>query len=153
MSKTYRFVEPLLVLSLNRLQERQSLGWIHSSLTQLKRNISIWKTHWLAQDLRKVKFRWSRVSSWHHIILRETSFYFCIERGGKNLTLVCFLLLLKRETKNVWRLQPISSVWRPLAFLPVPLSQGPVSHCFFPLRLTPPLQIPAWGATACWAFS
>ena len=47
-------------------------------------------------------------------------------REAKNLTLVvCFLLLLKREIKNVWQLQPISSVWRPLAFLPVTLSFSP----------------------------
>ena len=32
-----------------------------------------------------------------------------------------FLLLLKRD-KNVWHLQPLSSLWRPLAFLPVTLS-------------------------------
>ena len=30
----------------------------------------------------------------------------------------------KREIKNVWHLQPFSSVWRPLAFLPVTLSVG-----------------------------
>ena len=40
----------------------------------------------------------------------------------KNLTLACFLLLLKGEIINVWHLQPISSIWRPLAFLPVTLS-------------------------------
>ena len=35
-------------------------------------------------------------------------------REAKNLTLVvCFLLRLKRERKNVWPLQPISSIWRP----------------------------------------
>ena len=40
-------------------------------------------------------------------------------REAKNLTLVvCFLLPLKRERKDVWHLQPISSIWRPLAFLP-----------------------------------
>ena len=42
--------------------------------TELKTNISIWKMHWLAQGLRKVKFRWSQVSSLQHRILRETSF-------------------------------------------------------------------------------
>ena len=47
-------------------------------------------------------------------------------RETKILTLiVCFLLLLKREIKNVWYLQPISSIWRPLAFLPVTLSFSP----------------------------
>ena len=40
----------------------------------------------------------------------------------KNLTLVCFLLPLKREIKNAWHSQPVSSIWRPLAFLPVTLS-------------------------------
>ena len=34
-----------------------------------------------------------------------------------------FLLLLKRD-KNVWHLQPLSSLWRPLAFLPVTLSRS-----------------------------
>ena len=37
------------------------------------------------------------------------------------ISLVCFLLPLKRD-KNVWHLQPISFIWRPLAFLPVTLS-------------------------------
>ena len=41
-------------------------------------------------------------------------------REGKKISLVCFLLLLKRD-KNVWHLQPISAIWRPLAFLPVTL--------------------------------
>ena len=44
--------------------------------------------------------------------------------GKKNPTLVCSLLRLKRAIKNVRRLQPASSVWRPLAFLPVTLSKG-----------------------------
>ena len=44
-------------------------------------------------------------------------------REGENITLVvCFLIPLKRERKHVWRLQPVSSIWRPLAFLPVTLS-------------------------------
>ena len=43
-------------------------------------------------------------------------------KGKKALTLVvCLLLPLKREIKIVWHLQPISPVWRPLAFLPVTL--------------------------------
>ena len=37
------------------------------------------------------------------------------------MTLVCFLLLLKREIESVRHLQPISSIWRPLAFLLVTL--------------------------------
>ena len=41
-------------------------------------------------------------------------------REGK-ISLVCSLLPLKRD-KNVWHLQAISSIWRPLAFLPVTLS-------------------------------
>ena len=39
----------------------------------------------------------------------------------EKISLVCFLLPHNRD-KNVWHLQPISSVWRPLAFLPVTLS-------------------------------
>ena len=30
--------------------------------------------HWLAQGLRKVKFRWNQVLSWQHRILKDTSF-------------------------------------------------------------------------------
>ena len=45
----------------------------------------------------------------------------CIDK--EKISLVCFLLPLKRE-KNVWQLQGISSLWRPLAFLPVTLSIG-----------------------------
>ena len=45
--------------------------------------------HSLAQGLRKVKFRWNKVSSWQQRILR-----------AKSLTLVvCFLLPLKGERK------------------------------------------------------
>ena len=44
-------------------------------------------------------------------------------REGKKILPACFLLLLKRD-KNVWHLQPISSVWKPLAFLPVTLSKS-----------------------------
>jgi len=65
---------------------------------------------------------WAIISPRFEKRKKETSFYFCIEKD-KNLTLaVCFLLPLKGEIKNVWHLQPISSVWRPLAFLPVTLS-------------------------------
>ena len=39
----------------------------------------------------------------------------------KNISLVCFFLPLKGD-KNVWHLQAISPIWRPLAFLPVTLS-------------------------------
>ena len=55
--------------------------------------------HWLAQGLKKVKFRWNQVSLWQHKILREISFYICIEKE-KKITLVCFLLPLKREIKK-----------------------------------------------------
>ena len=39
----------------------------------------------------------------------------------EKIQLVCFLLPLKGD-KNVWHLQAISSIWRPLGFLPVTLS-------------------------------
>ena len=65
----------------------------------LKANMSMRKMHWLTQGLRKVKFRWNQV------ITLETSFYICIEKG-KNIKLVCLLLLLNIEIKNVWHLQP-----------------------------------------------
>jgi len=75
--------------------------------------------HWLTQGLRIVNFRWNQVSLRQHSILRETSFQICIEK--EKISLVCFLLPLERD-KNVWHLQPISSIWRPLAFLPVTFS-------------------------------
>ena len=39
----------------------------------------------------------------------------------EKISLAYFLLPLKRD-KSVWHFQPLSSVWRPLAFLPVTLS-------------------------------
>ena len=51
------------------------------------------------------------MSLWQHKILRETSFKICIEK--EKISLVCFLLPLKRD-KNVWHLQAISSIWRPV---------------------------------------
>ena len=65
------------------------------------------------------------MSLWQQRILRETSFYICVEKGG-NITLVCFLLLLKREKKCL-TLQSIFSICRLLAFLPVTLSLAPVA--------------------------
>ena len=48
----------------------------------------------------------------------------------EKISLVCFLLPLKRD-KNVWHLQAISSVWRPLAFLLVTLSvSNLIFQCF-----------------------
>ena len=51
------------------LDTTERLNW-----SELKVNISISKMHWLAQELRWVKFRWNQVSSWQQRILRETSF-------------------------------------------------------------------------------
>ena len=84
-----------------------------------------------ARTLEWVAFPFSRESSqprnWTGISCIAGGFFtnWAI-RETKILTLiVCFLLLLKREIKNVWYLQPISSIWRPLAFLPVTLSFSP----------------------------
>jgi len=52
----------------------------------------------------------------------KRNLFLYLYREGEKITLVCFLLPLKRKIKNVQHLQPISSVWRPLAFLPVTLS-------------------------------
>ena len=61
----------------------------------------------------------------------------------KNLTLVvCFLLPLKREIKNVWHLQPISSIWKPLAFLTVTLA--------FPSFLL--VELCCWGRGVSFSF-
>ena len=45
----------------------------------------------------------------------------CAEKG--KISLVCFLLLLKTDKKHLTLAEPVSSIWRPLAFLPVTLSQ------------------------------
>ena len=77
--------------------------------------------HWLAQGLRKVQVEPSAVMATQNFKRN-----FCLNlyrEGGKILTLVaCFLLPLNRAIKNTWHLQPIFSIWRPLAFLPVTLS-------------------------------
>ena len=79
------------------LEERQISKQIHGSLTQLKKNISIRETHWLAQGLRKVKFRWNQVTTQKF----KRNLLICIEKGEKRMTLVvCFLLPLKREKKK-----------------------------------------------------
>ena len=79
------------------LEERQISKQIHGSLTQLKKNISIRETHWLAQGLRKVKFRWNQVTTQKF----KRNLLICIEKGEKRMTLVvCFLLPLKRERKK-----------------------------------------------------
>ena len=70
---------------------------MNSTLIQLKTNISIRKMHWLTQDLRIVNFKWKQVSLQQHSILRETSFLNLYREGEKNISLVCFLLPLKRE--------------------------------------------------------
>ena len=72
---------------------------MHSTLTELKTNISIRKMHWLAQGLRKVKFRWNQVSLWQHKILRETSFQLCIEKGKKYHTSLFLPVAYEREKK------------------------------------------------------
>ena len=78
--------------------------------------------HWLSQGLRTVKFRWNQVSSWQHRILKRNLLLILYRRKKKKKRgwqVVCFLLPLKREIKKkkkkVWLLQPISSVWGPLA--------------------------------------
>ena len=58
--------------------------------------------------------------------------------GGEKSNIVCFLLPLKKETKNVWHLQPISPVWKPLFFLPVTIS----NWCFWTVILEKMLESP-----------
>ena len=89
--------------------DRMVRGVLSPAIKQL---IWIWFVELLAQGLRKekVSLRWNQ----RNLLLILHG------EGKKNLGLViCFLLLLKGEIKIVWFLQPISSVWRPLAFLPV----------------------------------
>ena len=86
--------------------------------------------HWLAQGLRKVQVEPSAVMATQNFKRN-----FCLNlyrEGGKILTLVaCFLLPLNRAIKNTWHLQPIFSIWRPLAFLPVTLSVNSVNTSFY----------------------
>ena len=69
-------------------------------------------------------------------------------REGKKILLVCFLLPLKRD-KSAWHLKPISSIWRPLAFLPVTLSPCAPGWALDPdhgpYPQGAPLRQPAWG--------
>ena len=61
------------------------------------------------------------------------------ERKKIYISLVCFLLLLKRGIKNVCHFQPIFSVWRPLAFLSATLSTP--LHALHGHSLKPPLPL------------
>ena len=60
----------------------------------------------------------------------------CIEKG-RGLTFFVSSCCL-REIKNIWHLQPISSVWKPLAFLLVTLS----NWCFWTVVLEQTLESP-----------
>ena len=69
--------------------------------------------------LRKIKFRWS-----HNLIMATQNFNWNLflnlyREGGKYNT---SLFPPASWERNVWHLQPVSSVWRPLAFPPVTLS-------------------------------
>ena len=64
-----------------------------------------------------LNFRWNQVSLWQHRIKRNL--FLNLYREGKNIT---SLFPPAAWDKNVWHLQAISSVWGPLAFLPVTLS-------------------------------
>ena len=81
--------------------------------------------HLLAQGLRKVKFRWNKVSSWQQRILR-----------AKSLTLVvCFLLPLKgeRKTDTCSLFPPFGDPW-PSCLLPLTCFRrrlGDSSFCLF----------------------
>ena len=81
--------------------------------------------HSLAQGLRKVKFRWNKVSSWQQRILR-----------AKSLTLVvCFLLPLKgeRKTDTCSLFPPFGDPW-PSCLLPLTCFRrrlGDSSFCLF----------------------
>ena len=79
------------------------------------------KTHWLAQGFDK--FRWDQVSLRHHRVLRETTF----SKRGKNITLVCFFLPLKREilkmSDTCSLFSPFGDPW-PSWLLPSHFSRG-----------------------------
>ena len=73
-------------------------------------------TPWTAAYQTPLFMGFSRQEYWSGVPLPSPKF---VQRQGKNITLVCFLLPLKREIKKYLTLEPISSIWRPLAFLPV----------------------------------
>ena len=54
--------------------------------------------YWLAQNLRKVKFRWNQGSLWQHSILRET-FLNLYREGEKKYITSLFPPLLERYKK------------------------------------------------------
>ena len=85
----------LLVLGGTFLKKCKFQSKYRVSLTQLKKTISIRKTHWLALSLRKAKFWWNQVSSLQQRILRE-------KEKEKNLAcIISFLLPLKREIEKL----------------------------------------------------
>ena len=99
MSKTYWFVKLVLSLRLNQLEERQSRV---NSLTKLTKNIPIRKMHWLAQGLRKVKFQAEPGVIMETQNFKRNLLLIWHREGKNNLTLVvCFLLPLKREIKEI----------------------------------------------------
>ena len=57
----------------------------------LKTNISIRKMHWLAQGLRKVKFRWDQVSLWQHRVFKRNLFLNLYGEGEKKNNTSLFL--------------------------------------------------------------
>ena len=60
----------------NHFEERQIPEQIHHFISTAKKNISIRKTHWLVQGLRKVTFRWNQVS------FKLAAYFLCLETPG-----------------------------------------------------------------------
>ena len=75
--------------------------------------------HWLAQGLRKVQFRRGRASPWQHRIL---TLLLSLKSEGRNWHGQSVSPAIQEREKRVGHMRPVSPVWRPLAFLPDPLS-------------------------------
>ena len=83
---------------------------------------------WPAYRFLKRQVSWSGIPISFRIF---HSLLWC-RKGENNIKLVSFLLMLKRVIKIVWHLQPISSIWRPLPFLPATLSV--ITSDLFPIN-------------------
>ena len=90
---------------------------MHSTLTQLKTNISIRKRHWLTLGLRIVNFRRNQVSLWQHSILEKPPFKF-VQRRKKYRQFVSSCRLREIKMSDTCRLFPLFGDPWPSCLLP-----------------------------------
>ena len=84
--------------------------------------------HWLAQGLRKVQVEPGFTMATQNF--KRNLFLNLYREGKKKKSNTCSFPPATWERKNVWHLKPISSIWRPLAFLhplsPIPGQKDPL---------------------------